>query len=141
MKNLPECDLSHNGTDKINGKIVEMMEYLNSELGNRLLERKKEGLCLRVRHATHFDVGSFQPEHSKCHDNVDRWCLEHRDHKPMRGWLLTGSILFDRHSVADLGNGQLLDITPLGDRGDPKDWVRARIAKLQPEVSSLEKKL
>jgi hypothetical protein len=104
-----------------------MMEYLNSELGNRLLERKKEGLCLRVRHATHFDVGSFQPEHSKCHDNVGRWCLE--------------SILFDRHSVADLGNGQLLDITPLGDRGDPKDWVRARIAKLQPEVSSLEKKL
>jgi hypothetical protein len=96
MKNLPECDLSHNGTDKINGKIVEMMEYLNSELGNRLLERKKEGLCLRVRHATHFDVGSFQPEHSKCHDNVDRWCLEHRDHKPMRGWLLTGSIFFDR---------------------------------------------
>jgi hypothetical protein len=39
-----------------------MMEYLNSELGNRLLERKKEGLCLRVRHATPFDLGSFQPE-------------------------------------------------------------------------------
>jgi hypothetical protein len=88
-----------------------MMEYLNNVLGNRLLERKKEGLCLRVRHATPFDVGSFQPEHSKCHDNVDRWCLEHRDHKPMRGRLLTGSILSDRRSVVDLGNGQLLDIT------------------------------
>lgn len=58
------------------------MEYQNRELGNRLLERKKEGLCLRVRYATPFDLGSFQPERSKCHDNVDRWCLEHRDHKP-----------------------------------------------------------
>jgi hypothetical protein len=81
-----------------------MMEYLNSELGNRLLERKKEGLCLRVRHATPFDLGSFQPEHSKFHDNG----VWNRDHKPMRGWLLTGSILFDCHSVVDLGNGQLV---------------------------------
>jgi hypothetical protein len=105
------------------------------------LNERRKGFVFGYNTQRHFDLGSFQPEHSKCHDNVDRWCLEHRDHKPMRGWLLTGSILSDRHSVVDLGNGQLPDITPLGDRGDPKAWVRARNAQLQREVSSLEKKL
>jgi hypothetical protein len=58
-ENLPECDLSHNCIDKINEKIVGSEEYLNSELGNRLLERKKEGLCLRVQHATPFRPRQF----------------------------------------------------------------------------------
>jgi hypothetical protein len=119
-----------------------MLEYLNSELGNRLLERKEKGFCLRVRHATRFDLGSFQLERSKCHDNVDRWCLEHRDHKPMRGWLLTGNILFDRHSVVDLGNGQLLDITPQGDRAEsfflPHDGTQSEFDALSNQVVTID---
>jgi hypothetical protein len=32
------------------------------------------------------------------------------------GWIISGSGVFDRHSVVDMGQGGLLDITPLPDR-------------------------
>jgi hypothetical protein len=118
------------------------MEYVNSELGSRLIARKRFGHCCYVRHATPSDLGHFQPERSKCHDNVDRWCEEHGGHKPVRGWLLTGTTVFDRHSVVDLGNGQMLDITPLGDRPYsvflPHDGFQSDFDKLPNQVVTVD---
>jgi hypothetical protein len=61
-----------------------------------------------------------------CHENVDRWVLEHPDHRPVRGWLVfdwTGNELgvrilslplcrFTAHSVVETPDGRLFDLTP-----------------------------
>jgi hypothetical protein len=127
-ENLPECDLSHNCIDKINEKIVGSEEYLNSELGNRLLERKKEGLCLRVQHATPFRPRQFPTGALQ----VPRQC------RPM----VPGSVLFDRHSVVDPRNGQLLDITQLGDRAEsfflPHNGTQSKFDELPNQVVTID---
>lgn len=92
-----------------------MLSYRNSALADQLLQRTRRGECLTVPHATPLNLGAFIPERSKCHENVRRWCDENQDHKPVRGWIVTGTI-FDKHSVVDCGSAGLLDVTPLPDR-------------------------
>lgn len=91
-------------------------DHRNSRWGKALLRRKNLGECRVVPHATASDLGDFQPERSKCHDNVDRWCDENPDDKPLRGWLVTSGTIFDKHSVVNRGPAGLLDITPIPDR-------------------------
>jgi len=93
-----------------------MEPFKNSILADGLLKRMKCGESRRVRHAVASDLRGFQTERSKCHENVDRWCQKNLGDKPVRGWLVTGEFVFDRHSVIDRGPAGLLDITPLPDR-------------------------
>ena len=95
---------------------------VNGALAVRLLERMKGGEAERVPHATQEELRGFQPEASKCQENVNRWCAENPGHRPLRGWIVT-STLFDKHSVVDRGAGGLLDITPLRDRSQT-DFLR-----------------
>jgi len=90
--------------------------FMNSILGERLLKKMKRGECRMVPHAAASDLRGFQAEHSKCHENVNRWCQENPTDKPVRGWLVTSEFIFHRHSVVDRGPAGLLDITPLPDR-------------------------
>jgi hypothetical protein len=90
-------------------------------LANDLLRRLKEGEVQRVEHASTADLQGFQSEFGKCHDNVARWCALHPDHKPARGWIVTGNAggaLFDKHSLIDRGPAGLLEITPLRGRSN-----------------------
>lgn len=84
--------------------------------GKDLLKRLGSGEALTVPHATNADLGAFQAERSKCHENVDRWCREHPAHTPVRGWIITSGAIFDKHSVINRGREGLLDITPLDGR-------------------------
>lgn len=95
---------------------------LNTPLALHLLERLKRGEAERVRRATAEDLHGFEATASKCHDNVDLWCAENPDHRPLRGWAVS-STLFDKHSVVDCGADGLLDITPLRDRSHT-DFLR-----------------
>ncbi len=54
---------------------------------------------------------------NKCHENVRRWCFirEHFRHTPVRGWLISGGCVLDKHSVVDIGDGDLVDVTPMPD--------------------------
>jgi hypothetical protein len=60
----------------------------------------------------------------------------------MGGWLLTGSILLDRHSVVDSRNGHLLDITPQGDRAEsfflPHDGTQSEFDALSNQVVTID---
>lgn len=87
-----------------------------STLAHRLLQRMKSGESRTVPHATPADLGGFQAERWKCHDNVNRWCEDHSGNEPVRGWIVTSSVVFDKHSVVRRGPTDLLDITPLSDR-------------------------
>ena len=95
---------------------------LNTPLAAHLLERLKRGEAERVRQATAGDLHGFDALASKCHENVNRWCAENPEHRPLRGWVVT-STLFDKHSVVDCGADGLLDITPLRDRSHT-DFLR-----------------
>jgi hypothetical protein len=47
------------------------------------------------------------------HNNVDRWVLEHPDHKPVRGWLVFNLLRrFTAHSIVETPDGRLFDLTP-----------------------------
>lgn len=92
-------------------KMGDMEPFKNSLLGDRLLKRVKRGESRTVPHAVASDLRGFRTEGSKCHENVNRWCRENPGDKPVRGWLVTGEYLFDRHSVVDRGQNCLLDIT------------------------------
>ena len=95
---------------------------VNRALAVRLLERLKGGETEQVPHATQEELCGFHAEASKCHENVNRWCIQNPAHRPLRGWIVT-STLFDKHSVVDRGPNGLLDITPLRDRSHT-DFLR-----------------
>jgi hypothetical protein len=111
---------------------------MNSALPDRLIQRMKAGECLKVPHAIASDLREFNSARSKCHENVNRWCKENPGHKPARGWLITGTAVFDKHSVVDRGPGGLLDITPLDDRSYsyflPHDETQDEFEKLPNQV-------
>jgi len=89
------------------------------DLPDRLLKRLRCGESRQVPHASPSDLGQFQAERSKCHDNVNRWCHDHSNDISIKGWLVTGTVhgaVFDKHSVINRGQTGLLDITPLPDR-------------------------
>src|SRR5438270_1798768 len=118
------------------------MKFVNTPLAERLLRRSRNRECRLVPHATVLDLGAFKPEGSKWHENVDRWCQQNPGHKAMRGWLLTGDCLFDRHSVVDRGHDDLLDITPPGDRSYssflPHEEDQNEFEKLPNQIIALD---
>ena len=85
-------------------------------LGESLLYRVRRGETRCVPHATAADLAGFEVEPNLCHQNVDRWCELHPGDKPVRGWIISGEYVFDRHSVVDRSRSGLLDITPMRDR-------------------------
>jgi len=101
----------------------------------------KAGECLKVPHATASDLRGFTSSHSKCHDNVNRWCHENPGHRPLRGGLVT-STLFDKHSVVDRGESALLDITALDGRSYsyflPHDGTEDEFEKLPTQFGAVD---
>ncbi len=95
------------------------LQEMERDLPDGLLKRLRRGESRQVRHASASDLGQFQAERSKCHDNVNRWCQDHPNDIPIRGWLVTDTVhggIFDKHSVINRGQTGLLDVTPLPDR-------------------------
>lgn len=80
-----------------------------------LAQRLARGEARLVRRATDHDLCGFIAERSRCHKNVDRWCRLHPKHRVVRGWLVTSSYVLDRHSLVDIGEIDLMDITPMPD--------------------------
>lgn len=78
-----------------------------------LLARRGSAVRLDPR-AVRFLDGSA-PEPSKCHENADRWVRENPACSVVRGWALEidspECSLFVAHSVVDMGDGLLVDIT------------------------------
>lgn len=68
-----------------------------------------------VRTVTAAEAGDFVGELGKCHDNVNHWCFAHYDHTPTRGWLVSGDCVLDKHSLVNIGDGELVEITPMPD--------------------------
>ena len=62
------------------------------------------------------------PVQSVCHQNVDRFIKENSGYKVVRGWVTYAdfglSVGLTAHSVIQDRDGQLIDITPLGNERD-----------------------
>jgi hypothetical protein len=79
-------------------------------LWQSLYARRAEAVVVPYEPRT---VSSGPPTEHECHINVDRWVLEHPDHKPVRGWLVFNLLgRFTAHSVAEAPDGSLFDLTP-----------------------------
>lgn len=92
-------------------------------LAQRLRELIALGNVRTVAYATEQELDDFLAEPNACHSNVDRWCQLHPGHRRMRGWLITGTGLLDKHSVVDRGSEGLVDITPISGRSERKFLV------------------
>jgi hypothetical protein len=67
-------------------------------------------------------IASGPPLETECHNNTDRWVLEHSGHKSVRGWMvfdfnkmsegLYPVCRFTAHSVVEDSTGRLFDPTP-----------------------------
>lgn len=57
-------------------------------------------------------AGLILLEH-ECHGNADNWVLRNPGSKAVRGWIYFNALgLFTAHSVVEVENGMLIDITP-----------------------------
>jgi hypothetical protein len=78
-----------------------------------LLARRSEATLPMNRPVVFADGTASQP--SRCHENVDRWVLEHPHDSAVRGWAIISSwpssCFFAAHSVVESNIG-LIDITP-----------------------------
>ena len=94
-----------------------------------------------VRTITAAEAGDFVGEVGKCHDNVNRWCFAHYDHIPARGWLISGDCVLDKHSLVNLGAGELVEITPMPDDARrtflPHDGTEDEFIKLPNQIVSV----
>jgi hypothetical protein len=57
-------------------------------------------------------------EKNKCHENVEKWIALHPQDRAIRGYLVSpqtefSAAVFDLHSVIQLRDGSLVDVTPL----------------------------
>jgi hypothetical protein len=86
---------------------------MNSRLAEHLRQRVNRGEARSVRICK--DSAGFKPEITECHARVDKWVETHPGHKPIRGWAVTRTsmgLIFDRHSLVDIGGADLVDIDP-----------------------------
>jgi hypothetical protein len=94
-----------------------------------------------VRTITAAEAGDFVGERGKCHDNVNRWCFAHYDHIPARGWLISGDCVLDKHSLVNLGDGELVEITPMPDDACrtflPHDGTEDEFIRLPNQIVSM----
>jgi len=91
------------------------LQELTESLTRRFLAREDR----IVRPVTAAEAGDFVGERNKCKENVNNWCFirEHFQHVPVRGWLISGDCVLDKHSVVDIGGGELVDVTPMPEDG------------------------
>jgi type I restriction enzyme S subunit len=93
-----------------------------------------------VRTITAAESGDFVGERGKCHDNVNRWCFAHHDHIPARGWLISGDCVLDKHSLVNIGDGELVEITPMPDEARrtflPHDGTEDEFIRLPNQIVS-----
>jgi hypothetical protein len=85
------------------------------ELAQQLYERRHQAIPVPFRDCS---SPGFYPGAQDCHRNVDLWCRDRPDHKPVRGWLVLESYprpdiwRFVAHSVVQDEQGRLFDPTP-----------------------------
>lgn len=88
----------------------------------------EKSICDRLPQASHvpyrkvlFADGRV-PSQSECHQNADRWASENQGCTVVRGWVTYAnfglSVGLTAHSVIQDPDGQLYDITPLGNERD-----------------------
>ena len=68
----------------------------------------------------HVVMKDGRPRANECHPNVDAWVMTHADCTAVRGWVTyldygDQGVQLTAHSVVQGADGQLFDITPLGD--------------------------
>jgi hypothetical protein len=87
-------------------------------------ERYEAEICGRLHEAVAVPFKAVPPDSERpqiahCHENVDAWVAMHPGSVAVRGWVIyarCGPILMlTAHSVVQGSNGELFDITPLGD--------------------------
>lgn len=78
--------------------------------------------AVRVPYRKVFFADGSEPLPSACHQNADRWVQENRGAMVVRGWVTYAdfglSVGLTAHSVVQDRDGQLFDITPLGNERD-----------------------
>ncbi len=80
-----------------------------------LFERREEAAFVQM---ASIEEREWKPDLNECHNNVDFWCKEHPEYKPIRGWLFyalgyeADYVLFQQHSVMLTPENTLVDITP-----------------------------
>ena len=93
-----------------------------------------------MRTITAAEAADFVGELGKCHDNVNHWCFAHYDHTPARGWLVSGDCVLDKHSLVDIGDGELVEITPMPDEARrtflPHDGTEDEFIRLPNQIVS-----
>ena len=75
--------------------------------------------------ATVKELGGFEPEPAKCHDNARRWVAEHPSYRVVEGWIAENTErLFVRHSIVEKipnfffrSSPNILDCVTLGPQG------------------------
>jgi hypothetical protein len=115
---------------------------MNNVLSDGLMKRIRGGEVRTVRQAASFELCGFEPERSKCHENVIRWCKINPHHLRARGWIISGTYVLDKHSVVDRREDGLLEITPLPDRLEtsflPHDGTAEEFDALPNQVIAFE---
>jgi type I restriction enzyme S subunit len=90
-----------------------------------------------VRAITTAEAGDFAGVRSKCHENVNRWCFAHYEHSPVRGWLISGDSVLDKHSLIKIGD-ELVEITPTPDNARltflPHDGTEDEFIRLSNQI-------
>jgi hypothetical protein len=90
-------------------------ETAYKELCLSLLQRLNEATVINHRTVR---IGDWTPERRHCHENVTIWIESNPQQKPIRGFLcftfdgLLGFVQFQPHTVVEVEDGTLIDITP-----------------------------
>jgi hypothetical protein len=94
-------------------------EAREQELTDSLTRRFRAREDRVLRPVTAAQAGDFVGERNKCKENVNNWCFvrDHFRHLPVHGWLISGDCVLDKHSVVDIGGGELIDVTPMPEDG------------------------
>src|SRR5271163_4814617 len=92
-----------------------------------LYERRGEGVLVPLRKLT---VGGWSPLPNACHNNVSRIVATDQNWRPIRGWLYFDFggympyVKFLSHSVIEMPEGVLVDITPQQRLQDDHPFIR-----------------
>lgn len=83
-------------------------------IANGVLARRSEGVIVPFRRV---GIGDWLPREHYCHDNVAAWVYRSPQHKPVQGFhifdfTLLGFWRIQAHSIVELEDGTLMDITP-----------------------------
>ena len=93
-----------------------------------------------VRTITSAEAGDFVGALGNSHDSVNRWGFAHHDHSSARGWLISGDCVLDKHSLINVGDNDLVEITPMPDEAHrtflPHDGTEDEFMRLPNRIVS-----